>query len=701
MRQRSRPNLTCIKVTHVLNLRGPKMINKFEQSLLITHAHRLVTAFPARSVVARQLSDWMEEQNLGFIWDPDLDYNKRKGLPPLLWEELRVKIAQRTPSSPSKKPDLLGRNIATLATHMGLDQYEAQIFALAVRAARNGPLNALCSGLIEARLPIEHAVACLTGVSPLRVRKALANSARLVTTGLLYHEKQPVHGLGLLPSDRLLAAMEPPSRGLTDILGKLFGAAQPAQIAWEDFEHLGAGRDFAFRLIEGAVNRREKGVNILLHGVPGTGKTEFCKVLAARLGARLFAVGETDDDGDEPTRFERLQQLRLGQRLLADQGNSVILFDEMEDVLPGLDNGRFGMLMQRSSSKVHMNRLLENNQVPTLWTSNSISACDPAFLRRITFTLELRTPPVAVRTRIWRKLACQYRVPLSDDVCQELATSMDDAPALASSALRAANIVRGGSDEVRLAATALSRAVRGGHSPIITKGSARFDPALINADQDIVYMTERLIASGGGNIGGICLSGAPGTGKSAYARYLAEQLNMPAMERRASDLLDCFVGGTERKIADSFAEARDTNAFLIFDEADSLLGAREGAKNRWEVSQVNEMLTWMESHTLPFACTTNLLDRLDPATARRFSLRIRFLPLTCEQRMACFKTFFQMTPPARLRQLDQLTPGDFAVVAKRVALLGLTDSETILVELDREQRSKPDMHTPVGFQMAS
>ena len=36
------------------------------------------------------------------------------------------------------------------------------------------------------------------------------------------------------------------------------------------------------------------------------------------------------------------------------------------------------------------------------------------------------------------------------------------------------------------------------------------------------------------------------------------------------------------------------------------------------------MLTWMESHPLPFCCTTNLMDRLDPASLRRFTFNVKF-----------------------------------------------------------------------------
>lgn len=678
------------------------MTHKYEQRFLIDLAFRIANSFPARSVVAQELSSWAEDQDLGFDWDPEIDNFRKKGVPAPVWANLRKRLAERVASTALPKPDVLAENVTLLADHVGLNADERAIFELAVRAGRSGPVKSLCNSLVDdARIPVQDAVTQLSGLPAASVRRALAPTGRLVVSGLVQFDKPPLSGLGLFPSDRLLAALDPPSRSLADILGKLFARVGAASVDWEDFEHLGAGRDFTFRLLRGALERREKGVNILLHGAPGTGKTEFCKALAERLGAGLHAVGETDDDGDEPSRFERLQQLRLGQQLLSDQGNSLILFDEMEDLFPGLDSGVFGLSLRRSGSKVHINRLLENNPVPTLWTTNDISDCDPAFLRRISFTLELRTPPVSVRSRIWEKLAEHHRIPMPKDLCLELAHSMDDAPALADSALRAARITRGGAEDVKFAAAAISRAVRGGHTPLSAPSSVRFEPELANADHDLALITERFVACGPANTGGLCLSGPPGTGKSAFARYLAERMQMPVLERRASDLLDRYVGGSERNIADAFAEARDTSAFLVFDEADSLLGARGGATHRWEISQVNEMLTWMENHPLPFACTTNLVDQLDPATTRRFSLKIEFLPLSAEQREACFRRFFKTDPPSELWALDQLTPGDFAVVAKRSKLLGIAEPEAILTELRREQSAKPNTRNPIGFRAAS
>ena len=93
---------------------------------------------------------------------------------------------------------------------------------------------------------------------------------------------------------------------------------------------------------------------------------------------------------------------------------------------------------------------------------------------------------------------------------------------------------------------------------------------------------------------------------------------MEALDKRYSDLSSKWLGESEKAIAAAFEEAADMRAFLILDEAESLLRDRGAALHSWEITQVNEMLTQMERHPYPFACTTNALELIDPATARRF-----------------------------------------------------------------------------------
>ena len=110
------------------------------------------------------------------------------------------------------------------------------------------------------------------------------------------------------------------------------------------------------------------------------------------------------------------------------------------------------------------------------------------------------------------------------------------------------------------------------------------------------------------------------------------------------------------------------------------------------------MLTWMETHPLPFACTTNLPDALDKASLRRFLIRIGFRPLNLDQAEALFRGFFGAEPPANLFRLDRLTPADFGLVARRVALLGLEpDPEVLLGMLAAEVEGRAGTARPIGF----
>jgi hypothetical protein len=64
----------------------------------------------------------------------------------------------------------------------------------------------------------------------------------------------------------------------------IFGPPLTPSLAWEDYDHVGTARDLAACVLAGAKKHGAAGINILLHGPVGTGKTEFCKTLAARCG---------------------------------------------------------------------------------------------------------------------------------------------------------------------------------------------------------------------------------------------------------------------------------------------------------------------------------------------------------------------------------------------------------------------------------
>ena len=163
-----------------------------------------------------------------------------------------------------------------------------------------------------------------------------------------------------------------------------------------------------------------------------------------------------------------------------------------------------------------------------------------------------------------------------------------------SGAAKAASLVKGDLSTVRNHIEIMKQALNFGHKkPKEEVKREIFNPLLINSDTDLATLAQQLKNLGRLNFS-LCLYGAPGTGKSAYGRYLAEQLGLNVLHKRASDLIGSFVGETEYNIACAFAQAKENKDVLIFDEADSFLQDRSRAQRSWEVSSVNEMLTWME-----------------------------------------------------------------------------------------------------------
>ena len=231
---------------------------------------------------------------------------------------------------------------------------------------------------------------------------------------------------------------------------------------------------------------------------------------------------------------------------------------------------------------------------------------------------------------------------------------------------------------------------------------AFYDPAFLNADTNLVALAAKL---GQVREARLLLHGPPGTGKTAFARWLAKELDMPLMICRGSDLLGKYVGQTEQNIAAAFAQAEEDGALLLIDEVDTFLAARDGGRQGWENSMVNELLTVMEAFGGVLVATTNRLDALDPASMRRFDGKVRMGWLKPADTWALVKAGCEaMGLGGQLREcqldchgLDRLAPGDIAAVLRRARYEGLTSSEWLAERLRIECRLKGNGPTKIGF----
>ena len=474
------------------------------------------------------------------------------------------------------------------------------------------------------------------------------------------------------------------------------GAPVPANLPWSAFDHLGDDGEDARALLRSAIRRRESGdtlsapgVNLLFYGPPGTGKTEFSRTLASETGAVLYAVGGDGTGSDTRRTLPRDQALEYAVEALRHEPRAVILFDEMED---------FG----HRQSKEWLNRLMEQTPVPILWTANATNhfrAFRPFSLDRMVHSLHFGRMRQNHRREVFASLLDEAGLPETEatDLADAFARTQGMTPRQVR--LAATHGRGGGAATIRRMALQKAR-LRLGAMPYRRSAPRTYDPALARADRDLIELASALQRDPSRGAG-LLFSGPPGVGKTAFARYLAEHIEKDCLVRRASDLLDKYVGESEKRIARAFDQARSRDAVLVLDEADSLLSDRRTAQYSWEVSQVNELLSQMERHPLPFICTTNLADSLDPASVRRFLFHARFGYLDRERIARAFRLFYGEPAPREVLSLRQLTPADFDLVRKQAELLGFADDSRRIAAALRSVCAGKTLRPVAGFRVAS
>jgi transitional endoplasmic reticulum ATPase len=398
---------------------------------------------------------------------------------------------------------------------------------------------------------------------------------------------------------------------------------------------------------------------VLLHGPPGTGKTLIAKAVANEVDASFHTVSGPEIMSKYKGDSE--ENLRQVFRRARDESPAIVFFDEIDSIAAKRDddsdveNRIVGQLLSL------MDGLDARGEVVVIGATNRVDTLDPALRRGGRFDREIEIGVPNERGRREVLEVHTRRMPLADDVDLDRLSQ------------RTHGFV--GADLESLtteaAMTALRRRERGTPLGDLQVTRADFETAMASVEpsamreyvaekptegfdavgglDDVKAALDRAVswpltygplfeAADAAPPSGVLLHGPPGTGKTLLARAVAGESGVNFINVAGPELLDRYVGESEKSVRELFERARQTApAIVFFDEIDAIASRRGGGGGDTEVTErvVSQLLTELDraaaNPSLVVLAATNRREALDPALLRpgRFEQHIE-VPLPDE-----------------------------------------------------------------------
>ena len=184
-------------------------------------------------------------------------------------------------------------------------------------------------------------------------------------------------------------------------------------------------------------------------------------------------------------------------------------------------------------------------------------------------------------------------------------------------------------------------------------------------------------------------TGPSGTGKTMAAEIIAHEVGLDLYKIDLSSVVSKYIGETEKNLGQVFDEAANSDAILLFDEADALFGKRSevsDAHDRYANIEVNYLLQRVEEHDGAVILTTNFKQNIDDAFLRRIHLSVDFPRPQRDARKRIWEGIFPVdTTPCRNLDYDflskfEVTGGHIKNVALTAAFLAASGKRTVETE---------------------
>ncbi len=468
---------------------------------------------------------------------------------------------------------------------------------------------------------------------------------------------------------------------------------------------------------------------VLIHGPPGTGKTLIAKAVANETKSNFITINGPEIMSKYYGESEK--RLRGIFKKAAEQSPTIIFLDEIDSIAPSRESTS-GEVERRVVAQLLalMDGMSGRGQVIVIGATNRVNSVDPALRRpgRFDREIELGVPNQGGRYEILK--IHTNKIPLSEDVdllkLSEKSHGMVGADLKSLSREAAMHTLRRFLPQIDLDVDVIP-------DEVLDQMEVTFDDFL-NAAKEVTPSALREVFVTIPNVtyddiggledviqqlretvewpikypeafkriaitppGGVLLYGPPGTGKTMIAKAVANESEANFISIKGPELLNKWVGESEKGIREVFRKARQASPTVIFfDEIDSIASRRgSGGDNNVTERMISQLLTEIDGleslNHVTIIASTNRPDIIDPALLRpgRFDRLIRVKAPTLDGRREILNLYTKKMPLADdvgknletlARDLEGFVGSDIEALCREAAINALRediDADTV------------------------
>ncbi len=229
----------------------------------------------------------------------------------------RLHQAAEKERSDSSIPEYLSGNVDRLAVLVGLTAIDCRILEFTVLLSSLGIFDDTVDYLGQmSTIAVFRVLSVVLDIPEQEIRQSLSAQSALSRSGLLTLDRNGNSSLRRrleLLSDWFADTVSSEEIDPVALLRGIVVPSAVAELCIDDYSHIQSDIAILKPYLRKSIETGRKGVNIFLHGSPGTGKSQLAKVLAKELACEMFEVASEDTEGDPIGGVKRLRAFSAAQ----------------------------------------------------------------------------------------------------------------------------------------------------------------------------------------------------------------------------------------------------------------------------------------------------------------------------------------------------------------------------------------------------